>query len=467
MNASDLRPGLELAPISGVRFSSSVVGDLEAVTCPPYDLIDEEDLARLRAGGAHNIVQVTLPGGDYAAAGRLLRSWLESGVLTVDGPPALYVYEESGPGRLQRGLLGAVGLRAESERVVLPHEDVYPGPVRDRLALMSATRANLEPIFLTYQGDGPASDLLDATADHTPPLLEITAADGTSHRLWRLFDDGTIAADLAPRQALIADGHHRYAAYRAYQATHGGAPGPWDYGLALLVDTLRHPPHLGAIHRVLPHLDPHRAAAQARTSFKVTSLPTTPPASPPGRGRPTTGSTAPGSVASAATGPASSTPEGDASPEGTAFREGGTVGGISVEALEAAVQELAGVPEGILLAGGGRLWLLSDPSAERLEAVMPKERSARWRALNTAILDHLLIGDAWRVTPDEHSVLVVHDDPVHAVAKAARTGGTAVILNPLTVPEIMELAAGGERVPRKSTSFGPKPRTGLLMRLLA
>ena len=57
-----------------------------------------------------------------------------------------------------------------------------------------------------------------------------------------ITDDGELAAvrqDLAGRQALIADGHHRYAAYLRVQAARraaGSGPGPWDFGLALLVD---------------------------------------------------------------------------------------------------------------------------------------------------------------------------------------------------------------------------------------
>ncbi|WP_106402788.1 DUF1015 family protein [Actinocorallia populi] len=409
MDRIDQRGGLELLPFSGVRFSPSAVGNLEAVTCPPYDLIDEEDLGRLRAGASHNIVQITLPGGGYEAAGRTLREWLADGTLITDGSPALYVYEMGGPRFLQRGLIGCVGLRDESEGVILPHENVYPGPVRDRLALLEATRANLEPIFLTYEGDGPASDLVDRVADGSAPVLEIVSGDGTRHRLWRLEDDGTVAADLRDRRALIADGHHRYAAYREYQARRDG-PGPWDHGLALLVDSLRYPPHLGAIHRVLPDLDPQEAVTRAAEAFRVTPL------------------------------------------------EGGLAKGLA--ALEAS-------PDGLLIAGSGcRLWLLTDPDPVRLAADLPADRSERWRSLNTAVLDGLLIDGLWKIVPDEHNVQVVHDDPAHAVARASRTEGTAVILGPLTVPEVMALAAGGERVPRKSTSFGPKPRTGLVMRLI-
>jgi uncharacterized protein (DUF1015 family) len=31
---------------------------------------------------------------------------------------------------------------------------------------------------------------------------------------------------------------------------------------------------------------------------------------------------------------------------------------------------------------------------------------------------------------------------------------------------VMDIAAHGEKVPRKSTSFGPKPRTGLVLRTI-
>ena len=54
-----------------------------------------------------------------------------------------------------------------------------------------------------------------------------------------------------------------------------------------------------------------------------------------------------------------------------------------------------------------------------------------------------------------------------AAVRAARRGhGVAVLLRPVDVSDVLALAAEGERMPRKSTSFGPKPRTGLVLRLL-
>ncbi|ACY97730.1 DUF1015 domain-containing protein [Thermomonospora curvata] len=415
--------GLELRPFRGVRFAPEAVGDLAAVTTPPYDLIDAGEVERLLASDGHNVVRLILPPGDadgYRRAAATLRRWLAEGVLIADEVPALYIYEvHAGDGLHQRGLIGALGLRPESAGVILPHEDVFPGPVRDRLALMSATGANLEPIFLVYDGEAAAprrtSDLVEAIADRTAPLVEFHGRDGTRHRLWRVTDPAVqerLAAGLRECRALIADGHHRYATYRALQARHraaGDGPGPWDYGLALLVDSARHPPRLGAIHRVLPGLAPETAVERAKAAFRVTEL---------------------------------------------------------QDGLQEAVKELATRRPAFLLGGGERLYLLTDPDARHLAQAMPAGRSERWRRLDTAVLDRLLIARLWGITADERTVRVVHDDPEAAIEQARRAGGTAVIVNPLSVADVLAVAAGGERVPRKSTSFAPKPRTGLVLRLL-
>ncbi|WP_245872354.1 DUF1015 family protein, partial [Streptomyces alboverticillatus] len=45
-------------------------------------------------------------------------------------------------------------------------------------------------------------------------------------------------------------GHHRWATYLRLRAEQP-APGPWDFGLVLLVDTARYPLRVRAIHRLL------------------------------------------------------------------------------------------------------------------------------------------------------------------------------------------------------------------------
>ena len=261
---------LRVHPFRGVRYDPARVSDLAAVTSPPYDVIDADSAAHLEELDPHNVVRLILPrpgvdgaGGGYDDAAARLAAWLADGTLQRDAQPAIYVYEQVVGGFLQRGILAAVELRDPADRVVLPHEDVMPGPVADRLELMRATGANLEPILLVYQGGGgTAAVITSAAADQ--PLIETTTEDGIVQRVWRVTDPALherISEDLAPRQALIADGHHRYATYRRLQAEKraaGGQAGPWDSGLALLVDSVTYPLRLQAIHRVVEGLSPAR-----------------------------------------------------------------------------------------------------------------------------------------------------------------------------------------------------------------
>ncbi len=112
------------------------------------------------------MVRLILPGaGHYTEARDTLAAWLDEGILAADETPALYVYEQSSATFVQRGLIGAVGVGSAA---VLPHENVMPGPVADRLALMRTTQANLEPIFLLYAGGGPATAVVEEVASTSP-----------------------------------------------------------------------------------------------------------------------------------------------------------------------------------------------------------------------------------------------------------------------------------------------------------
>src|SRR5262249_10500918 len=94
---------------------------------------------------------------------------------------------------------------------VLPHEGTDAGPEESRLNLVGAARAQLEPIFLLYDGDA----LLD-------PPSRSTDLDVEGTRLWRVPDPG-VGPFFADRQLLIADGHHRYETALAYAAEAGTA----------------------------------------------------------------------------------------------------------------------------------------------------------------------------------------------------------------------------------------------------
>ena len=120
-----------------------------------------------------------------------------------------------------------------------------------------------------------------------------------------------------------------------------------------------------------------------------------------------------------------------------------------------------------LVAGGGEFHLLTDPDPAAVREAMP-DRSARWRGLSAAVMQELLLGRLWGIRDDEERVEIHHDALARRCAPpASPPGATAVICPPLTAEDVREVAAHGERVPRKSTSFAPKPRTGLVLRSFA
>ncbi|MFF3336072.1 DUF1015 domain-containing protein [Streptomyces sp. NPDC002888] len=414
------RRGLELTPFRGLRYDPDRVGSLAAVTSPPYDVVVRPDgLHHLQSADPYNIVrlilpQATTPTARNDQAANTLRHWLDEGILTADPEPGLYVYEQrDGDGMVQRGLIGALRVSEPSEGVVLPHEDVMPHVVADRAALMRATSANLEPLLLTYRGNGSAAEVVERASDR-PPLLDTTTEDGFSHRLWSVTDPAEVACvqkDLARHQALIADGHHRWATYLRLRAEHP-SPSPWDYGLVLLVDTARYPLRVRAIHRLLHGLPVADALSALDGLFRVRRLDVP--------------------LAQALDALA------DATCEGNAF----------------------------LLAGDGAFHLVDRPDPALLSRTVPAEHPAAWRTLDATVLHATLLDHVWRIPEDSPAHIAYIHDTAATVAKAERDGGTAVLLHPVREEVVRDLARQGVTMPRKSTSFGPKPASGLVLRAL-
>ncbi|MDT7578014.1 MAG: hypothetical protein QOH17_4347, partial [Pseudonocardiales bacterium] len=88
---------------------------------------------------------------------------------------------------------------------------------------------------------------------------------------------------------------------------------------------------------------------------------------------------------------------------------------------------------------------------------------AEWQDLDVALVDAGLIAERWDAAG---SVLLRHAVGP-AIATARQCGGVALLLRPTRASTILDLAARGVLMPRKSTFFVPKPRTGLLMRCFA
>ncbi len=187
-----------------------------------------------------------------------LDAWERSGHVQHDAEPAIYLHEYTSGGLTVRGLVGALDLSTRAtgrdDRAVLPHEGIHVRQADELAERMYEMRMNPAPILLVHRGPAPVRALVHRLLDGSP---DHAYTDRTSqrHRIWAIThpdDLAVIDAGMATSTLLVADGHHRYAAYLRLQERDPG--GPWDRGLAMVVDQEDTPLHLGAIHRVLPGL---------------------------------------------------------------------------------------------------------------------------------------------------------------------------------------------------------------------
>jgi uncharacterized protein (DUF1015 family) len=235
-------------PFAALRYS---VPELAAVVAPPYDVISDELRAELAARSPYNIVRLTLPESEEEAA-RDLEAWRASGVLAEDPEPSYWwlAQEYVGPDgveRLREGFVAALHVESYDRRIVLPHERTHAGPKEGRLRLLRATRTQLEPIFLLWDG----SLAIDGLGE---PELAVEES-GVTSRLWRLdaeFGDA-LTEELADAQLLIADGHHRYETALSFHEEDGTEASAWL--LVVIVPTDQEGLTIFPTHRVAQSID--------------------------------------------------------------------------------------------------------------------------------------------------------------------------------------------------------------------
>lgn len=203
----------EIKPFRALRYDERKAGPLEDLVAPPYDVIGPDEREGYLTKSPHNVVHLTLPESE-AEAGRLFREWRNEGILAADEAGFWALSQDyhgpDGVARTRTGLVASLRVEPYETGTVLPHERTHRGPKEGRLRLLREVRAQLEPIFLLYEGDRPF-EIPDGAAN-----VEVEGA-----RLWRLDEAAEIIDDFADRRLLIADGHHRYETALAYHEETG------------------------------------------------------------------------------------------------------------------------------------------------------------------------------------------------------------------------------------------------------
>lgn len=403
---------VDAAPFRALRYRPEVAGDPVSTSAPAYEEFDPLDYARHRTASPYTVLELLAPptelGYDHAAGS--FDRWRRTGVLATDPDPAFYVTEQrqpatpERPARVQRGVLAAVRVASPGPAsAIVPHEDVDPPRVAQRLARLRAVPAELTPVFtITPTLPAAVHELFDLVLQREPTVALVDEV-GVEHRIVAASSGAEVAAlraHLRGVRLVIADGHHRYA---AALARHGCGDPESARTLALIVDATADGPDILPVHRLLPGLP---ANWRDRLAPRVAVVPA--PAALP--------------------------------------------------ALRSALKREPSPTVALRVPGAG--FLLRPTDLPHLHAALPPERSSAWRGLDTALIEHVLLP---RLDVDRAKI-AYRVDPAAAAEVDRGQAAALLLVRPPAIATVVTLALRGERMPSKTTSFRPKPRMGLIMR---
>ena len=229
----------EVQPLQTLRYDPSVVGSLDAVIAPPYDVIDAELRARARWRRARSTSsRSTCPtdpdGGDrYAHAARPLEDVAPAGRRWCsEREPALWVLDQdyTAPDGAQR-TRGAASSRACAWRTtapgrIRPHERTHPGPKEDRLRADARHAGqplpHLQPVPRPRRRRAAGARARHAQASRSRGRRRTRARATRSGGSPTPTRSRRSRRRSPTRELLIADGHHRYETARVYAEEVGG-----------------------------------------------------------------------------------------------------------------------------------------------------------------------------------------------------------------------------------------------------
>jgi uncharacterized protein (DUF1015 family) len=413
---------MELRPFRSIRFSPRVLRQrtLSAVFAPPYDQISPDKQRRLYEQAPENIVRITCRRRDeedpYVGAASTLSEWLSDGTLEKERRPGLWIYRqtfsEGGRTIVRDALVGLVRLAEYEAGVVRPHERTLSKPKEDRLALLRATKADFELVFLVTR-----APLSAALGTRRPPGLSATDPDGVRHDAFRIADYAAhveLQGLVKNAEAIIADGHHRWETALAFSKEEAAAKLPGArYKLCAIVDMASPGLVVRPIHRLirdLPDWRPVRLLHAARDYFELREFD---------------------------------------SPR-AAFEA------LQVHSRLRPAFVLFSPPTPATL-----MTLLEKPAP----LSWPEGRSEAWRgldvaALEVALFDRLLGIDTASIARGER-VSFTSDADAAIAAVNKQEAQAAVLMRPTKVSDLESVVGAGDRLPQKSTHFFPKMYSGL------
>jgi len=430
----------DIRPFCGVHYNRSLVSDLAAVICPPYDIItpqmqqelhqlDECNFVRLEYD--RELPQDTAIDNRYTRSAATLEQWLEQGILEADETPAIYMHDHyftfQGEEYRRCGIIALVRLEEWDKMVVRPHEGTLTEPKGDRLSLLWALQANTSSILALYEDREQQVSSLLVARGQGEPVITLTDANGERHNIWAITEPEVIdqiRSYVAEQPVYIADGHHRYESALTYQrersacsATVSGDEG-FNFVMMTLVDfadpgLVILPPH--RLVRGVPKSGVDGLMAKLKPFFEIEELPLDAPA--------------------------------------------------LWQRVDGLLAEEASQVK-VLLFGPTResLFLLKLNDFAAVSQMMPYFHSEMYKRLDVSVVDHVILEEMLGLSPDDGGKFLTYSyDRLDAINRVLdQEYQLAFLLEPIKAEVIKAIADAADRMSKKSTYFYPKIPSGLV-----
>jgi len=215
---------VEIIPFKGITYNHKKIDEFDKLMSPPYDIISEKMQTELYDKHPQNFVRLILGKQEpddtkidnrYTRAKELLNQWIKDEIFVETEKPSIFPYKIEYTIDSQKKILNGFFTLLKLDpnyKLVRAHEKTLSKPKEDRLNLMRACHANLEPIQLLYiDKKDKIRNLIDDFLNK--PFIDVKGYDGFNHKMWKLENKNLISSiqnELKDKILFIADGHHRY-----------------------------------------------------------------------------------------------------------------------------------------------------------------------------------------------------------------------------------------------------------------
>lgn len=209
----------EIKPIRAWRYNSSIVGEIDELTSPLFDVVSDKQRKALYQN-EYNSIHLSVPQGNNpsALAERLLKEWKATGVIVQDAITGIYVYFQyfklagSPKEYCRKGFICHIRAYDWEENVILRHENTIPKAVNDRIELLEKTMLHASPTHGLYTDTDFELEKYMEEAMRSP-IYETEDYQGVRDVLAVIHDAKVIKKfihAIEAKKIILADGHHRY-----------------------------------------------------------------------------------------------------------------------------------------------------------------------------------------------------------------------------------------------------------------